>query len=126
MILEPLIVGFTKPASVSVVSVYRSLRPSVCLRPASLRGASSAHPAKFPASTLRLWIYSGLNCNCNEIIIYLVSLFILMPLKTRSSESDGRSDVTDCFDLRFVLIALVYISLIFLICLDCPDWIKFP
>ena len=34
--------------------------------------------------------------------------------ETRSSESDGRSNVTDCFELQFVLIALIG--------LDCPDW----
>ena len=43
---------------------------------------------------------------------------------TRSSESDGRSDVTDCFDLQFVLIALI--ALIVLDCPDCPDWFRLP
>ena len=44
------------------------------------------------------------------------------PMKiTRSSESDGRSNVTDCFDLQFVFIALI--GLYFL---DCPDWFIFP
>ena len=41
--------------------------------------------------------------------------------KTRSSESDGRSDVTDCFDLQFVLIALIGLD-----CPDCPDWFRLP
>ena len=40
---------------------------------------------------------------------------------TRSSESDGRSDVTDCFDLPFVLIALIGLD-----CPDCPDWFRLP
>ena len=40
---------------------------------------------------------------------------------TRSSESDGRFDVTDCFDLRFVLIALIGLD-----CPDCPDWFGLP
>ena len=38
-----------------------------------------------------------------------------------SSESDGRSDVTDCFDLRFVLIALIGLD-----CPDSPDWFRLP
>ena len=42
----------------------------------------------------------------------------LAPRRTRSSESDGRSDVTDCFDLQFVLIALNG--------LDCLDWLRLP
>ena len=40
-------------------------------------------------------------------------------ITTRSSESDGRSDVTDCLDLRFI-------SLIALIGLDWPDSFIIP
>ena len=40
---------------------------------------------------------------------------------TRSSDIDGKSDVTDYFDLRFVLIALI--GLYFP---GCPDWFIFP
>ena len=41
--------------------------------------------------------------------------------ETRLSESDGRSDVTDSFDLQFVLIALI--GLYFA---DCPDLFRLP
>ena len=40
---------------------------------------------------------------------------------TRSSESDGRYDVADGFDLQFVLIALIGLDFS-----DCPDWFRFP
>ena len=42
-------------------------------------------------------------------------------IQTRSSESNGRSDVTDPFDLQLVLIALI--GLYFP---DCPDWFRLP
>ena len=59
------------------------------------------------------------------------------PHETRSSESDARSDVTDGFDLRFVLITLIgfdcpdwfrlpWLVSIALIGLHCPDWIRLP
>ena len=47
--------------------------------------------------------------------------FCLRDGLTRSSESDGRSDFTDCSDLQFVLI-----SLIGLFFPDCPDWFRLP
>ena len=35
--------------------------------------------------------------------------------------SDGRYDANDCFDSRFVLIALIHLYFP-----DCPDWFRFP
>ena len=53
----------------------------------------------------------------------LIKLFFspVAIISIRSSESDDRSHVTDCFPLQFVLIALIgyYFS-------DCYDWFRLP
>ena len=63
--------------------------------------------------------YNGINTMCSQHSKWMTTCQATM--KTRSSESDGRSDVTDCFDLRFVLIALTGLD-----CPDCRDWFRLP
>ena len=57
----------------------------------------------------------------SSLSFYFLGLCIPSDYKTRLSESDGRSNVTDCLDLRLVFIALIglYFS-------DWPDWFRLP